>query len=78
MKKLISTLISIIFLQTQVFSISAQPTSVLFPVNNSVVNTSVKDNSVSLASVLPEDSYSSVISTDSSSVIPAKSLGGVI
>ena len=38
MKKLISTLLSIIFFQTQVFSISAQPNSVLLLVNNSVIN----------------------------------------
>ena len=43
MKKLISTLLSIIFLQTQVFSFPAQQVSVFLPVDNSVVNTSVKD-----------------------------------
>ena len=62
MKKIILTILSIIFFQTQVFSFPAQPTSVLLPNNNSAIN-----NSVSLSCLLP---------ADSSSVIPAKSLGG--
>ena len=63
MKKLVSTLITIIFFQTQIFSFPTQPISVLLPINNSVIN-----NSVSLPCLSPADS--------SSSVIPAEQLGG--
>ena len=46
MQKLISTLITIIFFQLQIFSFPTQPVSVLLPVNNSVIKTSVKNKSV--------------------------------
>ena len=65
MKKIISTLISIIFLQSQVFSFSIQPIS-LSPVNNSVINNSIfgyqnsqSSNFVSLSHCEPEVKQSS-------------------
>ena len=64
MQKLISTLLTIIFLQTQIFSFSIS----CLPINNSVIKTSVKNKSVFLTSVIPKDSHSSVI--------PAEQLGG--
>ena len=66
MKKLISTLITIIFLQTQVFSFPIQPISILLPVNKSVFNNSIfgyqnsqSSNFMSLSHCEPEVKQSS-------------------
>ena len=63
MKKILSILLSIIFLNSQIYSFPTKQISVLLPNNNSAIN-----NSVSLSCLLPADS--------SSSVIPAEQLGG--
>ena len=67
MQKLISTLITIIFFQTQVFSFPTQQVSVFLPNNNSVINNPIfgyqnsqSSNFVSLSHCEPEVKQSSL------------------